>query len=86
MLEWVFNRVGQEADAVETPIGYLPTMESLDVSGVNVSEADMAELLKVNVEEWRNEVPGIREYYAKFGDHLPAALHAQLDALESRLN
>ncbi len=85
VLEWVFNRVGGDADAVETPIGYLPTMESLDVTGVNVSSEDMAELLAVHADEWRLEVPGIREYFAQFGDRLPAALHAQVDALEARL-
>ncbi len=85
VLEWVFNRVTGEADAVETPIGYLPTLESLDVSGVDVSAADMAELLKVDVEEWRREVPGIREYFALFGDRLPAQLLEQVDLLERRL-
>jgi phosphoenolpyruvate carboxykinase (GTP) len=60
-------------------------LDSLDVSGVNVTEADMAELLNVNVEEWRAEVPSIREHYAQFADRLPDALRAQVDALESRL-
>ena len=86
VLEWVFNRTDDNADAVETPIGYLPTLEALDVSGVDVSAADMAELLNVDVDEWRLEVPGIREYYAKFADRLPGALHAQVDQLETRLN
>jgi phosphoenolpyruvate carboxykinase (GTP) len=45
----------------------------------------MAELLKVDVEEWRAEVPSIREHYVQFADHLPAALAAQVDDLESRL-
>ncbi len=85
VLEWVFNRVGDAAEAVETPIGYLPTMDSLDVSGVEVTPEDMAELLNVNVEEWRAEVPGIREYYAMFGERLPDALHAQVDELATRL-
>ncbi len=85
VLEWVFNRVGDAAEAVETPIGYLPTMDSLDVSGVEVTPEDMAELLNVNVEEWRAEVPGIREYYAMFGERLPHALHAQVDELATRL-
>ncbi len=85
VLEWVFNRVEGNAQAVETPIGLLPTMDSLDVVGVNVTPADMAELLNVNVDEWRAEVPGIREYYAKFGERLPDALHAQVDELAQRL-
>ena len=86
VLEWVFNRVAGEAEAVDTPIGFLPTLGSLDVSGVDVSSDDLADLLKVDVEEWRREVPGIREYFAIFGDRLPAALHEQVDLLEERLN
>jgi phosphoenolpyruvate carboxykinase (GTP) len=85
VLEWVFNRVGGEATAVETPIGYLPTLDSLDVTGVDVTPEDMAELLHVDVQEWRAEVPGIREYFAQFADRLPDALHAQVDALAARL-
>ncbi len=86
VLEWVFNRVSDDADAVDTPIGLVPTMDALDVAGVKVTASDMAELLNVNVEEWRAEVPGIRAYYAKFAERLPAALHAQVDALEERLS
>jgi len=85
VLEWVFKRVAGEADAVDTPIGFVPTLDSLDVSGVDVSPADMAELLDVNVDEWRAEVPSIRQHYAQFGDRLPATLHAQVDELEARL-
>jgi phosphoenolpyruvate carboxykinase (GTP) len=85
VLEWVFNRVAGEGDAKETPIGYVPTPDALDVSGVNVTPADMAELLEVDIDDWRAEVPSIRDHYATFGDRLPAALRAQVDALESRL-
>ena len=85
VLEWVFKRVAGDADAVETPIGFVPTMDSLDVTGVDVSSADMAELLNVDLDEWRAEVPSIRQHFAQFGERLPAALHAQLDELESRL-
>jgi len=86
VLEWVFKRVAGDADAVETPIGFVPTMDSLDVTGVDVSSADMAELLNVDLDEWRAEVPSIRQHFAQFGERLPAALHAQLDELESRLD
>ena len=85
VLEWVFDRVAGEAAAVETPIGYLPTMESLDVIGVDVSSEDMAELLNVDLDEWRREVPEIRQYYAKFADRMPTELHSQVDALAARL-
>jgi phosphoenolpyruvate carboxykinase (GTP) len=85
VLKWIFERVNGEADAQTTPIGYMPTIDAIDRSGLNVSDADMAELLKVDKNEWLKEVTSIREHYAKFGDKLPKALAAQLDALEQRL-
>jgi phosphoenolpyruvate carboxykinase (GTP) len=85
VLEWIFDRVGGNANAVETPIGAVPTVEAIDLDGLDVSRGDMEELLRVDAEGWRDEVPLIREYYAKFGDRLPDELSAQVDALEKRL-
>lgn len=85
VLKWIVERVSGEGKAVKAPIGYMPTPDALELSGLNVSEADMKELLKVDKDEWLNEVVSIREHYAKFGDKLPKELTAQLDALESRL-
>jgi phosphoenolpyruvate carboxykinase (GTP) len=85
VLEWVFERVAGRGDAVETPIGNLPTKASLNLEGLDVSDADLDELLKVNPEEWRAEVPLIREHFAAFGDRLPAKLTAAVDDLEARL-
>lgn len=87
VLKWIFERTSGKGEAVKTPIGYMPTENALDLSGLKgVSEADMKELLKVNKDEWLAEVASIRDHYAKFGDKLPKELAAQLDALESRLN
>jgi phosphoenolpyruvate carboxykinase (GTP) len=85
VLKWVVERVSGVAKAVKTPIGYMPTVDAIDTDGLDVSEADMAELLKVNKEQWLAEVASIKEHYTKFGDKLPKELHAQLDALEKRL-
>ena len=85
VLKWVFEQVAGEGKAVKTPIGYMPTVDAIDRTGLDVSESDMAELLKVNNEEWLKEVASIREHYAKFGEKLPKELNAQLDALEKRL-
>lgn len=85
VLKWIFDRTSGEGKAVETPIGLMPAADALDVNGLNVSEADMKELLKVDKDEWLREVISIREHYAKFGDKLPKELVAQLDALEGRL-
>jgi phosphoenolpyruvate carboxykinase (GTP) len=86
VLAWVFGRCAGSADARETPIGLLPTADALDVEGLDVSAEDLAELLRVDAEEWKAELPSIHEHFAQFGDHLPAELHDQLTALEARLN
>ena len=85
MLEWIFNRVTDKAPAVETPIGSVPTADAIDTTGLDVTGEQMEELLRVDVEGWRAEVPLIREYYAQFGDRLPQALADQADTLGKRL-
>jgi phosphoenolpyruvate carboxykinase (GTP) len=86
VLAWVFGRVAGTADARETPIGNLPTEDALPTDGLDVPDEDLAALLQVDTEEWKAELPSIREHYAKFGDKLPPELAAQVDALEERLN
>ena len=86
VLEWVFNRVAGEAGGRRHPIGWVPGTGDIDVEGIDVTEDDMAELLRVDAAEWRAEVPSIREHYAEFGDRLPDALTAEVDDLEKRLS
>ena len=85
VLEWVFERVAGRGEAETTSIGYVPTREALNLDGLNVSPSDLSELLTVHDDEWRDELPTIREHFAMFGDRLPAALHEQANALERRL-
>jgi len=85
VLKWVVQRVSGEVEAVKTPIGYMPTADAIDVNGLDISSAEMQELLKVNKEEWLNEVESIKAHYATYGAKLPAELQNQLAALESRL-
>jgi phosphoenolpyruvate carboxykinase (GTP) len=85
VLKWVFERVNGGADAVETPIGLLPTPDALDTTGLEISDDDLTELLSVDTEGWREAVPQIREHYAQFGSDLPAALTVALDTLDARL-
>jgi phosphoenolpyruvate carboxykinase (GTP) len=85
VLEWVFDRVAGRGEADTTPIGYVPTKTALNLEGLKVTSEDLDELLTVHKDEWRNEVPLIREHFAVFGNKLPAELHAQVDALEVRL-
>jgi phosphoenolpyruvate carboxykinase (GTP) len=86
VLKWVFERVAGASDAVETPIGLLPTPEALDTTGLEVDEDDLTTLLSVDADGWRAAVPEIREHYARFGGKLPAQLGVSLDTLESQLS
>ena len=85
VLKWIFERCDGTTEAVDTPIGRLPAKGSLDVEGLDLPEEDLAELLRVDVSMWMKEVRAIRDYYVKFGDHVPAGLHAQANALSARL-
>ncbi|MEO0475733.1 MAG: phosphoenolpyruvate carboxykinase (GTP) [Planctomycetota bacterium] len=85
VLKWVCERCDGQGDVVETPIGLLPTHDAIDRTGLDVPDADIAELLSLDLDEWREKVGLFRDHYAKFGDKLPAELTKQLDALEQRL-
>jgi len=85
VLKWVFERVTGAAEAVDTPIGRLPATAGIDTEGLDVSPDQMAELLRVDGEGWRKEIPDIEDFYNRFGDRVPEALRGQLSAQEDRL-
>jgi phosphoenolpyruvate carboxykinase (GTP) len=85
ILKWIFERTDDEALGQETPIGRLPFPEELDLSGLNLSRNEIEALLEVDHEEWKAEAASIREYHARFGEHLPWELRDELAALEQRL-
>jgi phosphoenolpyruvate carboxykinase (GTP) len=86
VLEWIFRRCAGTAEAEETPIGLVPAAGELNTEGLDVSAEDVAELLRVTPQEWKVELPAIHQHFARFGDHLPDELHAQLADLERRLD
>jgi phosphoenolpyruvate carboxykinase (GTP) len=85
VLAWVFRRCDDRAGAEDTPIGLVPTRDAIDVEGLDVSEEDMAKLLRVDPQEWKRELPSIKQHFARFGERLPRQLREQLAALEERL-
>ncbi len=85
VLAWVFGRCAGTADAVDTAIGRAPAPGAIPTEGLDLSEAEMADLLAVDAEAWQAEVPSIREHLDSLGDRLPQAIRDQADALERRL-
>jgi len=85
VLAWIFDRVNGSGEARETPAGIVPTESALDMTGLDLPEGTLEQLLKVDAQEWRDEAASIREHFAIFGDRIPPELVAQLEALERRL-
>jgi phosphoenolpyruvate carboxykinase (GTP) len=85
VLKWVFERCDGKVHATETPIGRMPDPADLDVKGLDLPPATLAKLLNVDVPGWLDEVPRIKEHFAKFGDRLPKGLDDELAGLEQRL-
>ncbi len=85
VLKWVIERMEGQAAAVETPIGHVPTPESLDTDGLDMTDEELAMALSVDPEEWKAEIPQIQEWFDKFGEQLPAVLWTELDGLKARL-
>ena len=86
MLKWVVERLDGKAEAVETPIGHVPTPESLDVAGLDLTpRAAGAGPRGRRRASGGPRCPQIKEWFEKFGDKLPAVLWTELDALKARL-
>jgi len=85
VLKWVVERMEGQAEAIETPIGYVPTPGALDTEGLDMSEDELKQALAVDIEEWKAEIPAITEWFEKFGEDLPAVLWTELDGLKARL-
>jgi phosphoenolpyruvate carboxykinase (GTP) len=84
VLAWIFDRCDGKAEVVESPIGLLPKEDAINIDGLNVSAADMKELLTVDAKAWKAEIELIKEHYARFGDKLPKELAAELSKLEAK--
>jgi phosphoenolpyruvate carboxykinase (GTP) len=85
VLAWIFRRCEGRAEAVDTPMGRVPAEGALDTVGLDLDPATLAELLRVDPEELRAQLPQMEEHLARFGDRLPGELREQLEALRGRL-
>lgn len=86
VLEWILDRCEDKVDAVESPIGFLPKAEDINIEGLDITIDTIKELLTVDKANWVEEVKGIEEFYAQFGDRLPKELAEELAKLKAKLN
>jgi phosphoenolpyruvate carboxykinase (GTP) len=85
VLEWIFRRCDGNAEAVETPIGLVPTEGDLNLEGLDIAPEALHELLTVDPDQLRDELPQVHEHLAKFGDRLPRVVREHLESLEQQL-
>ncbi|HMC69651.1 MAG TPA: phosphoenolpyruvate carboxykinase domain-containing protein, partial [Mycobacteriales bacterium] len=84
--KWIVERLEGTAAATETPIGNVPTKDSIDLSGLDLTDEQVELLLTVDKAAWRDEAEHIRPHYERFGTRLPQPLWDELDKLSSRLS
>ncbi|WP_323960235.1 phosphoenolpyruvate carboxykinase (GTP) [Arthrobacter sp. JZ12] len=84
VLKWIIERIEGKAEAVETPIGYVPASDSLDLTGLDLTPADVEQAVCVDSAEWAAELEGIEEWYSQFGESLPKELSDELQSLKKR--
>jgi phosphoenolpyruvate carboxykinase (GTP) len=85
VLKWVIERIEGRATAVDTAIGRMPTVDQLDLAGLDAPTSDVATALAVNIDEWQAEIPLIEQWFDTIGDALPTSMHDELAALTQRL-
>jgi phosphoenolpyruvate carboxykinase (GTP) len=85
VLKWVIERLEGSADAVDTAIGRVPAVDAVDVAGLGLADGIVAELLDVDNEAWRQEIPQIEAHFEHLGEHVPPELRDELNELEKRL-
>jgi phosphoenolpyruvate carboxykinase (GTP) len=85
VLAWIIDQVNGADTAVDTPIGRAPAPGAIDVAGLDLSAEQLSELFAIDTEKWLAEADLTEEYFAKFGDALPAEMSAELAALRERL-
>jgi phosphoenolpyruvate carboxykinase (GTP) len=85
VLKWVVDRCAGHGDAVETAIGHVPTPDAIDRSGLEMNEATMKDLLRVDLADWMEAVQGQREFFEKFGDRVPKGILDEHQALAKRV-
>ena len=85
VLMWILARCDGKVDAVETPIGYVPKPEDIDLTGLDLSVDTLKGLLDVDKNLWKEEVAGIEDFYKQVGDRVPKELYEELGELKGRL-
>lgn len=85
ILDWIVKRCEDEVEAVETPIGFMPKVEDINLEGLDFSREKLASILDCDKKVWQAEIKDIEQFYTKFGDKMPKELTRELKKLKSNI-
>ena len=85
VLEWILDRVDGQVGAVDTPLGFVPAAGGINVDGLDLADGAWDALFAIEPKPWLAELDSTQEFFAVFGERLPAALTRQLDNIRTRL-
>ena len=74
VIEWIIKRCQNTIEALETPIGFLPNINDIDTNGLEITNESMADLFKIDQNQWLQEMDGIKDYFSEYGDRMPEML------------
>ncbi len=86
VIKWIFERCDGKGAAKKTPIGYLPTADALDLSGLEITKESLEQLFHVDAADWQKECDEMESYFKLFGSHLPEGISEELGSLRRRIN
>jgi phosphoenolpyruvate carboxykinase (GTP) len=84
-LSWVIDRCEGRAAAKETPIGYVPHAEDIDLSGLVLSDGALKQLMDVDAAAWHVEIDDIGKYLEGYGTRTPEKLREKQQAVKRAL-
>ena len=85
VLEWILDRCNNIVKAKKSPIGYLPNPQDIDLTGLNLKKESLDKLLNIDIEAWKEELKGHKEFFEQFGERLPKELWDEYNSLKERL-
>ncbi|CAG9460163.1 unnamed protein product [Pedinophyceae sp. YPF-701] len=85
VIAWMVDRCQGRVGAKQTAIGLMPREGDLNMDGLNMSAEDFAKCVRVDANEYLPNLAELRQYFAKYGDKLPAELIERIDIIEARL-
>jgi phosphoenolpyruvate carboxykinase (GTP) len=85
ILKWMFERTEDQGKAVETPIGYVPAEDALDLSGIEIGQEALRELFAIDKRCYLGEMTELENYFFIFGNKLPKGIKEELEKIKNRL-